>query len=703
MSNPQNITDMNFKLTFIETEFNAGMARVAQSAEKVITSITKAQEEMGAKRLATDGLLRDSQNRVIEGEKNWQIAMGYTRDEMGRLLNAQGQVVEGLSQVEQKLGMNKDAFGNVYNAQGILVKQSEEFAQKMRYMGEGLLSVANLAITFSAGSGEAAKKTKMLTAAFGSFSSAVVMVPKITSWYKSLTLATKGQTTAQVLLNAVTGNWATIAIGIGAAAATIGMISQMEATGTESEKTTDKVENLTGAIKKLNDEAMRTGKSVWGFKEMRNVISTGMGSAKQTLFENILNRDELQGILSGAKNDIHNWEQEINKSQEWLAKNKRSEGLLGYWWEMGDWLVNADLVMGTGSYDERLRQIDATDKRITELRDKIKTAKNTDDKGVTQGLTDLMNSAIASSMTEVDQLRMDIDILKAAIEKDEKGQTLIDVEKGNQAIESLNKKIQSITDAEFQKTIQPLEAFAREVEKTEKQFGWLKDVTEEIRQKMSGVQKAALEAAEAEYERAKEKAGLMDAMGEEKYKLYEQINAYVSPMEQFATRQGLLNDLLENASVSIEGWLDAVEKNKQALYSSSKYNTFIQQAIENAKSYEEKKAEGILDITNRMTEAGETLATIKEAVRLYVEKLDADELKQKAEQVINRDLAAAERGSMEAYKIVNNNREDKTVKAIEKQTKELNDAADRREAASQNRSGGMELGVVGGNDTWLRA
>jgi hypothetical protein len=323
----------------------------------------------------------------------------------------------------------------------------EKTDKNLRQLGSNLQHTINWWTTFSAGGGKAAQSTKALSAAVGSFATAAGVIPHMIKWYKSLTLATKGQTTAQILLNTVSGNWFTIAAGLAIAGAVFTWGCHLEETTTEAEKAQEKVENLTDAIKKLNAEAARAGKSVWGFEEMRNVVSAMTQSKNQSLLANVLNRDELKTNLDIAQKDIQNWSQQILKNQQFLAENKRSQTYGGYWY---DWSTSSS-VIGDGDYEAKMRQIDEAEKRITELQEKIKRAKNVDDKGVTQGLSDLVSSIISTSQTDMDRLQQEMEILKAAIIPDSQGETLIDPELGKQAIDVLNKKFRGSPTPSFRR------------------------------------------------------------------------------------------------------------------------------------------------------------------------------------------------------------------------------------------------------------
>jgi len=319
MAGDKSVSTTRLQMEVDATGVSVGMKEAQNVTERTLTKMTAIQKEFGAQRSVQDGLLRNSQGQIIEGLKDWQIALGYTRDEYGRLNNAIGKNVDNLTVVQQKLGMYRDELGNVLNAQGNIVSESAEViaARKAeadaiiktekaliaseearrkeliaaeRYKSEALekyhlqadKSLRQFANTlqhsvtwlmvFSSGSSKAAQSTRSISAAVGSFATVADVIPKITKWYNSLTAATKGQTTAQIILNAVSGNWLTIVAGLAAAGATLAIVSQLERTTEEAKKSKEGIQEITGAIKELNDESRKSFGGKWGLKELEKVV-----------------------------------------------------------------------------------------------------------------------------------------------------------------------------------------------------------------------------------------------------------------------------------------------------------------------------------------------------------------------------------------------------------------------------------------------
>jgi hypothetical protein len=820
----QNITELSFGVTADMSGVEMAMTRVAAATKQAIQGITRAQEDLGASR-GMDGILKiteDEVTRVVEGLQNWQIAMGYSRDEMGQLVNKNGQMIEGLTTLQQKMGYYKDALGDVYNSEGNLVQlgeksikaaeaeekaiQAKAAAQeklkqsltvlrneqgqiienltdvqvalgitrneqlqmvnangklvqglsdlqiKMGYYKDDLDNVYNsegnliqqgakaiaaqkerekvvqvvtdaieaqnraieqslaaeqeqqakniedankaakenimeaanalqfmtsMLVTFSAGGGETAKRLQAISASAAAFTSTMQVLPQIARWYQSLTVVTnlqtgaiQRQTLAQGLLNAFTGNWVMIAAGAAAAVTTFAVVSQMEDAGQEAEKATDKVDNMTDAVKRLNEEAAKAGESVWGFEQMRTVISDMVGSKEDNLLKNVLNIDEIRANLNIAKKDIASWSNQISKAQDFLAENKPSDTMKGWAYDKVDQLSNSSwssllmsanavtgkipttAVDGKFDYEQRMQDIDDAEKRIVELQEKIKNAKNVDDKGVTQGLGDLVNGIIGRSQSEMDGLRKQIEILQAAVKPDKEGETLVDPELGNKALTILQEKL-----------LAPLQDYASQVEKTTKSFAWLDEITDETIKKGEAYKKAV-----AERTKQMERAELQDSMTAEQLKLYDQIQGYMSPWERFSQEQENLSYLLQTYGVGIEGWLEASKKSEDSLLASTKYGSFLKKAQEGLMTFDEKLHEGFAEIEKTGLLAGKSREVIDAAKEDFRNSLDDS---QKKEQEARPGVAAAERGSMEAHQIVNNARQDKQVKAISSQTKEL--------------------------------
>ena len=673
MAKAQNITEMAFQITADASGFIGEMTRTATAFEKTVQGITKSQQELGASR-GDDGILLNSLNQNVEGLKNWQIALGYSRDATGQLLNKNKQLVEGLKAVQQKMGMYKDDLGNVYNAQGQLIRQGAEAIAKekekakaiedaakareaesraleraialdaekqakavadanraveesLKGIGDTLKFSTNMLVTFSSGGGESAKRLKVLSAAMASFTSTAQMIPMISRWYKSMTVVTnlqtgaiQRQTAAQGLLNIVSGNWLTIVGSLAAAGLTFTVVSQIEQTGKEADIARQRVENLTDAVRRMNDGSFRVVSGAINSIDSANYIREQNSKDRKILDENF---------------------RSLKFHEELIRKNMT----YGNWW--------------SGLMSAESRRLRENAKLSQEFLSKLKTDTAEIRKQVKEREQELqraqistLGSALGIFDSEYDRIRQQIEFIQNAI--DTEG---IDAEAGRQGIANLQKR-------DYELRIKPLEAYMTEVEKASKSFAWLNDINDK-KIKQSRQYQRALE----ERTKQMERAYLLDEMGEEKFKLYDQIQSYVSPWQKFGETAQNLTDLLEKQEVSLEGWIDASKKNEEALLGSLKYGSYIKKAQEGLLSVDDKIHEAFAEIERAGKEMQLTRDVI-EAAKLEAEK-DLRDSSKKREQEVRTDLEAAERGSMEAYRIIGNAQQDRQVKAIKDQTARL--------------------------------
>lgn len=616
----QNITELSFQITADASGFYGELTRAATETEKYVQGITRAQQELGARR-NDQGLLLNAQNEVIEGLRNWQIALGYTRDANGLLVNSNKQLIEGLSTVEQKMGHYKDSLDNVYNSEGSIIRQgakaiaiqkeqakaaqdlakaieAENIARErtialekesqakaaaeanravqesLKGLGDTLKFTTNMMVTFSAGSGESAKRLKALSASMASFTSTTQMMPQMVKWYKSLTLATKGQTTAQVILNAVSGNWLTIAAGLTAAAGTFAFVSRME-------QKANSVDNLTDSMRNLNQ-----------------ATSDYIKNEHDALYwNNIFNNNDTRDLSAAGMN-----QKEQRKAQD----------------ELKQFAVN------------------------------------------------IVNSELGRMRSESERIRDMITLIDENFREDDPQR-----EKINKAIESLKKresetlaKEQERMNQERERLLAPLQNYMTGVEKVTKQFEWMDKINDD--QIKSSL---AYQAAMADRAKQLGEAAIKDSLTDGQKKLYDQIQSYMSPWEQFSKTQKNLTALLEKQGLNLEGWLEASKKNEQALLAGSKYGSFLEQARENLIPFNEKLQSGVQEMTLLAKTLGYTKEELEAAKEKFKQSIDAEQ--QKPESTGRTELAAASKGSLEAYRIVNNNQQDKQVKAIKDFQREL--------------------------------
>jgi len=419
----------------------------------------------------------------------------------------------------------------------------------------------------------------------------------------------------------------------------------MEAAASGTEKAQDKVENLTDAMQKLREEAEKLGHGTWGIDEINQVIS------QNTVSQN----DKMLTVLKELESKIADRKKRLEDESILLRSAEESKK------DVAKWIVFGGEPIKNWDYDKDREYWQGI---IDQHEQNVENIKNETDQGLVDVMTGMFNSIIESEKSEIDKLREQVDLVNASIAAgvDPDG-------KASRSVQILEKKIQNITDAESQKLVQPLESFMKEVQKTEKQFAWMNDITADMIEVMTDEQYAAWQAAEAEWKKAMKQAKLFDKLGESTYKLYKQIQSYKDPYKEYIEVQKQLTALQKVKGMSVQGWIAASKKSEEALLASSKYGSLWKQAEENAKTYEQKRAEMVFELVQQAKATKKSREQLKAAIALGEEALLKEEMTRKADSVVNRDLRAAEAGSLEAYKIINNNREDRTVTAIKEQTK----------------------------------
>ena len=103
------------------TSFDA----MKQEVEGVLQNVTRLQKSMGMSRDEM-GILRNAQNLVVEGLKNWQVELGFSVNAAGKVINAQGKMIEGLTELQQKMGYYRDGLENIYNAEHVLIQEGQK-------------------------------------------------------------------------------------------------------------------------------------------------------------------------------------------------------------------------------------------------------------------------------------------------------------------------------------------------------------------------------------------------------------------------------------------------------------------------------------------------------------------------------------------------------------------------------------------------
>lgn len=277
--------------------------RITCSTEDLDAKLSKSMKLLGAHH-DEYGRLVNAEGKYISGLSQARIKMGDWIDAQGRARDAAGGFLDGLTATEQKLRMYKDELGNVYTAEGQLVRQSEELtkahqdrlaaaeAEVARVSAEvarrqeelatagqrgtksllsgarGAAKMANnlsLMIGVLGGGNEGLNKfgqnIVIATQTFSQFALAMKTLPKFIQGFKLLTIATQGQTAAQTILNAVSGNWVVLIAG-GLAAGTLAYKTLSKSTKDVSDKTAEaakQVDALTIAYQRLGEARGESG------------------------------------------------------------------------------------------------------------------------------------------------------------------------------------------------------------------------------------------------------------------------------------------------------------------------------------------------------------------------------------------------------------------------------------------------------------
>ena len=278
---------------------------IACSAEELEEKLSSAQKALG---LTYDkyGRLTNAQGQFVGGLSQARIKMGDYIDAQGRMRDMLGHYLDGLTATQQKLRMYRDEIGNLYTAEGELVEQvqaataaqdqqSDAAQRGMQALMGGAKGAAKMANNLSlmigvlGGGNEGLNKfgqnVVIATQSFSQFALAMKTLPKFVQGFKLLTQATKGQTAAQVLLNAVSGNWVALVAG-GLAAGTLAYKTLSSATKKAAEVTTEHKEETAELIRKLDALGIKIkeiGAEQAGFRNWGKSETAGIEEARAAL------------------------------------------------------------------------------------------------------------------------------------------------------------------------------------------------------------------------------------------------------------------------------------------------------------------------------------------------------------------------------------------------------------------------------------
>lgn len=370
-------------------------------------SLTKTQKEMGLV-VDKDHLLYNSLGKVVEGLSASDVRAGKYVDQLGRVLIADDKYVDGLNRVQQALGMYKDSLGNVYDRHGVLIQQSQALTAQQNSVRDsatqavaGFAQLGNTVMALSGiqgmANGELTETQRILLAVSGSvssFATAFQAVQGVTVFLRNLKTATEAQTMAQTILNAVSGNWLSIAAGV--AVAGVGIYSTMNQTEKSVDSVAEKFSELEEAAKKAGLE----------IKNSADVIAAGF-SVKES---------DLKNQIDFFKSDKKASEEEI-KNTPYKA----------------NYLPNGGVY-----YTEDYEKTDALRERVKKDDEKIKELENEYYKKVKT----LADNVDQRSKTQTEKLESEKKELKEYLGELEKSGKYLDVqEKVQKAIQTVDQQI----------------------------------------------------------------------------------------------------------------------------------------------------------------------------------------------------------------------------------------------------------------------
>ena len=131
------LSDMTIKLDGVITKMEHaadGQTRLSQKTEEATQRVNRAREEQRR----VNGLLVNSEDKVIEGLAKWRVKAGQYLDAQGEIRTKNGQYVRGLTVLQQKMGMYVDSTGHAHDATGKLNKEVGALAPKLSELDKSL-------------------------------------------------------------------------------------------------------------------------------------------------------------------------------------------------------------------------------------------------------------------------------------------------------------------------------------------------------------------------------------------------------------------------------------------------------------------------------------------------------------------------------------------------------------------------------------
>ena len=625
----KSISEHSFKLTSNSIGFTGELSKV--------------QKSLGLLR-NENGLLVNSQGKLVEGLSNAKIGLGQYLDENGRLYDSQGRIIDGLSATKVALGMYKDELGNVYNRQGQLISQSPviiakeaekaaAFANANNQLRSGASAVMQLTGLLTGLGNEGGKATKtmfVLSSGVTAFASASKVIPAIAKGITSInaTLATTASLTA--FIKGMSGDIIGLVAGGVAAAGVMVWASQVDTMGNSAQSASTKVNGLTDSLSRLQQEAAKFQNATWNIAEFGRVVNS-LSVSTDTQMLGLL--DNLEASIADRTSRLSRLEQhQIN-----LKNSLLKDG------------VNKEVIQ---------RQLQDVEQRIEKVR-------NEGDAGLSDWLGGVIESAISSNMTEREKMQTRMTALERWIARgrDDDG-------RATAALGILEQKAATLTDTyqaeqEAQKVLAgTLTGTAVELAKVKKEFAFLGTVSEKEIQASSTLSSAReaykkrlyelSDKGQAEAKQAAEQKTLKDGI----------TSAYQSSLSaeaKYTARKEQLTGMLDQAFKQSAQWKAAMEDNRKSLLSGSKFGKFLSDAREEMVPLKTKLSTAFAEIDR----VGKELGFTKDEIAAAKKKVQDDIAKGgKVDATKAQDtLVAATRGSVEAFKIINQS-SDKTTTAV---------------------------------------
>jgi hypothetical protein len=624
---------------------------VTMQGQGLQDGLTKWQKSLGLVRDQT-GRLFNAQRQWVDGLNRAQIEMGLYRNALDEVQNQQGQLVTGLQSWEIQLGRYADSLGNVYEQSGNFVRLgaqqiavNNQLSQSLRGIGMPLLRLASTYQIL----GE--QNTKALSQAVAFASATMSMVQPIQQGIRalnSLRIATQGQAAAQVILNAVSGNWVAIGAGIAAAG---GIATTFLATGNAAEIAADKIQNLNNVMVEYNKlslqnikESVKDNNLAQAYDDVQEAIDRvihAQSTLGRIVSENETQASKMFGINWGDSFsswfDTDNWKEWANGVRE---QNK------------------ADYEKAKQMTEETLQQKKELQNLFNKFGEDVINRNKTEQEKLLEKYTqDLENANKALSIAFGEEEQKYWKKVIETIEKEYGDKSTKDArDKAEKTKQDEERKYNvTIEEAVKYNRSQLSERERRDIELNEqlkKYRDALASTTNKTGEQAKTLQ-AAIDATEKNIEANNKVASTADALREERQKI-------LDGKKELEERRRVLEILSLGGDTTYNSMYADIQK--QMLGDWHQYFEFQKSAVE---AFED----GAKQLMKAAKDAGKTQDEINNALEQY-EKNYIENMKQKDEKEVMTSASAASRYSAEALKIVAQTNKPE-IQAIEKSSDKI--------------------------------